>query len=371
MEDQKELRALVALTKVPGLGAVKIRKLIDVLGSPTAVIGGRRSDWFSCPGITPNIVDHLQELQALGVRGCAVAEAHAMGVDVIAYTDQRYPKRLLEIDDYPVVLYMQGEVSPADQRCIAVVGTRTASLYGREAARRFGRELAAAGFTVVSGLARGVDTEAHRGALETGRTIAVIGSGLADVYPVENRGLAKQMTTQGALLSEFPMHTPPDRQNFPQRNRIVSAMTEATLLIEAPEKSGAMITMQRAIAQKRPLFALPGRVDMPTFSGNHALIKQGFAALVESATDIVSSLSPLLVVRGARRTPHSVQSPPERSFLSPEEQQLIQLLSSEELSIEQIFEHTHWPMSKLSVLLMGLVLKKKIQEFPGKIFKKC
>lgn len=367
MEHDRELEALAALTTVPGLGAVRIRQLVCLFGTPSAVIAAQRSDWFTCKGLTPKIADGLQDLQQSKRPSRTVTEARAIGVEVIAYTDRRYPRRLLEVDDHPVILYMQGDLIADDQRSIAIVGTRTASLYGREMARRFGRELAAAGFTVISGLARGVDTEAHCGALETGRTIAVIGSGLADIYPAENQSLARRIASRGALLSEFPIYTPPDRQNFPQRNRIVSAISEATLLVEALPKSGAMITMDRAISQGKRLFALPGRVDMPSFGGNHALIKSGRAQLVESPADIIAALSGLFgSIAHKRLLPAQLDQP----LLPPEESRLVEMLAGEELSIDALSQRTQLPMSKLSVLLMGLVLKKRVKEFPGKIYKK-
>lgn len=367
MDNHQELEALLALTTVVGLGSVKIRQLVGQFGSARGVLAASRGDWLTCRGMTPSNADAIEDVQRIKSPRSLLAQAQALGADVIAYTDPRYPKRLLEIDDHPVVLYAQGELLPVDQRSIAIVGTRNATLYGRDMARRFGQQLAAEGFTVVSGLARGVDTEAHLGALQSGRTVAVIGSGLADVYPAENLALSRQISMQGALLSEFPMHTPPDRHNFPQRNRIVSGMTQATLLIEAPVKSGAMITMDRALSQGRRLFALPGRVDNESFKGNHALIKSGRARLVEDVNDILAAFEDLFAGIGSKRLPSQPVIMPQ---LPPDEHRVVTLLSSEELSIEELAQRTELPISKLSVILMSLVLKRRLKEYPGKIYKK-
>jgi DNA processing protein len=258
---------------------------------------------------------------------------------------------------------MQGELLKEDQRCLAIVGTRQASVYGQEMAHRLSRELAQAGFTIVSGLARGIDTAAHRGALEKGRTLAVLGSGLACIYPTENIALAGAIRQQGALISEFAMATPPDRQNFPQRNRIVSGMTLGTILIEAPQQSGAMLTVERALNQGRPVFALPGRVDQDSFRGNHALIKERKAELIENVEDILKNFecSLPLVFKPTQKLPFRLEK---------EEEELLRQMPIQEISVEELVAHIQWPVAKLNGLLMSLVLKKIVKEYPGKIYKK-
>lgn len=360
--ERAELSALVMLTRVPGLGSTKIRLMIQRFGSALRAL---EADPQELPGLSQAIISALVDARRSHPRDRYLLEAEQVGIDLIAYTDSRYPKRLLEIADYPMVLYAQGQFLPKDTQSIAVVGTRTASLYGREMARRFGHDLAGFGFTVISGLARGIDTEAHLGALETGRTIAVIGSGLGNIYPAENRLLANQIASQGVVLSEFPIETPPDRQNFPQRNRIVSAMSVATVLIEAPTKSGAILTMERAEAQKRPLFALPGRVDMESYKGNHLLLKSGRAQLVENAADVANALSSLFPVGCL---PPAIATDHPR--LEREEQELLSQMPVQEITIEELAQLSGLPAVKLNVLLMSLVLKKRVKEYPGKVFKK-
>lgn len=367
MAVDSETEALAALSSVAGLGPVKIRLLVQSFGSAEAALHADRRSLLAVSGMQERVVEGILTLQSKPALWGEVARAQAAGVQVIAYTDSQYPRQLLDLADHPVVLYVKGDLLPSDTRSIAVVGTRTASLYGRELALRLGRDLAAMGFTVVSGLARGVDTQAHQGALETGRTIAVIGSGLADVYPEENRPLSEQIARKGVLMSEFSMNTPPDRQNFPQRNRIVSAMTLGTVVVEAPAKSGAMITASRAMAQRRRLFACPGRVDMEGFRGNHLLLKGGQAQLVESAADIATAFGDLFATAAPSKPLAHASAP---VVLEGEEGKLLTLLDGEELHIDEIALRSRLSPPKLSVLLMGLVLKKRIKEFPGKIFKK-
>lgn len=359
-----EVEALILLCSFPHLGSVRIRALIDSFGSPAAVLKASKAEILQLPDFTARLLERWDEWKNKKDWKQELEIAQQYHAEIIPYTSAKYPKRLLELPDHPILLYVKGNLTAADQRSIAIIGTRQASIYGKEMAIQFAQDLAAAGFTIVSGLARGIDTAAHQGALRKGRTIAVIGSGLADIYPQENHPLACSIAEQGALISEFPMKTPPDRQNFPQRNRIVSGMTQATLLIEAPVKSGAMLTMQKAIAQKRQLFALPGRVDMENFKGNHLLIKEGHAQLVENAEDILNCYDDLFACQG----PAEAISRP--SIWSDEEKHFLAVLPSHEISFEEMMQLSGLPAMKVNVLTTGLLLKKGIKEFPGKIYRK-
>lgn len=361
-----ELEALAILTSIPHLGAIRIRHLIHHYGSALAVLNGDPSavetqfnfgkqaheglkNWRKDPSWKENL--NLVEQQ---------------NIELVSYNCPKYPKRLLGIPDYPLLLYVKGEIQPKDHKTIAVIGTRQASIYGREMAEKISSDLARAGFTVVSGLARGIDTHAHVGALEQGRTFAVIGSGLNDIYPQENIRLGNEIAAHGALISEFSMATPPGRQNFPQRNRIVSGMSIGTILIEAPLKSGAMQTMEKAREHKRKLFALPGRADSESFQGNHWLIKNGYAQLIENAQDVLTSFESLFgIVESDNK-----QSRPLGQKLEKEEEDFLILLPNQEISIEEIVKLTHLPIMKVNSLLMGLLLKKIVREYPGKIYKK-
>lgn len=353
------LEALVALTHVPGLGAVRVKQLIEHFGSAEVALDADAGAIAQIPGFGPKITAGWEKHKSADGWKRDRDLAAERGVRLLPYTDPEYPKALLEVPDHPVLLYVAGEILPEDSRSLAVVGTRNATIYGMEMAAQISRTLARSGFTIVSGLARGIDTAAHQATLDAGRTIAVIGSGLANIYPKENNMLAKAIAEDGALISEYPMMTPPSRQSFPQRNRIVAGMTLGTVLIEAPFKSGAMITMANARDYGKKLFALPGRADTEAFRGNHQLIKRGEAQLIEGARDILESFS---VLPALESTPQ-----PE---LNEEEQQLMTLLPSEELSIEEITLKTQLPVPKLNVLLMRLVLKKLVKKFPGRIYKK-
>lgn len=336
----EELEALVTLSETPQLGIIKIKQLLQEYGSASEAI---KAGWGVANKVSLNFLEKNH-------------------TEIIPFYDPRYPKRLLEIHDHPLFLYVKGEIKPSDERSIAIVGTRNATIYGNEMAEKIASELTSSGYTVVSGLARGIDTSAHRGALMNGRTLAVIGSGLNNIYPKENAFLAEEISHQGAVISEFSINTPPNKSNFPRRNRIVSALTLGTLLIEAPEKSGAMITMEKAKSQGRPLFALPGRVDIESFKGNHLLIKSGQAKLVENAADILSHFNDLFSF--------AFNPKPKAKPLSQEEESLLEKLPNEELAIEEILKRTDLPVVKLNILLMSLVLRKAIREYPGKVYKK-
>jgi DNA processing protein len=234
--------------------------------------------------------------EAAGAVDAELARAVAAGVRVICPDDaELYPVLLRSIPDPPVVLYVRGTLEPRDLNSLGIVGSRRCTYYGREQAERFAALLASAGFTVISGGARGVDSAAHRGALAQpqGRTIAVLGSGVDVAYPPENAGLFDQIAKRGAVVSEFPLGTPPNKENFPRRNRIVSGMSRGVMVVEADVKSGALITARQAVEDHgRPVFALPGRVDNPQSAGPHKLIREG-AVLVETLDDIVHALDPL------------------------------------------------------------------------------
>ena len=355
-----EIEALAALSSTPQIGSIKIRLLIERFGSALSAYNAQPDEVAELPGFGPKVMQNWRKSDAWEKE---LALAHKYKVKLITYRCPEYPKSLLELPDHPVLLYVLGKLEPVDQQGFAVIGTRNASIYGLEMAEQFGRDLAGQGYTVVSGLARGVDTAAHKGALERGKTIAVIGSGLANIYPAENSALARKIVENGALISEFAMTTPPDRQNFPQRNRIVSGMTRGTILIEAPERSGAMLTAERAISQGRKLFALPGRADNEGFRGNHALIKKKDALLVENVQDVLREYQELF---SAPR-----DQPPRRMvLLEKEEEELLSKLPTEEISIESVAQLAKLPIGKLNVMLMSLILKRVIKEFPGKRYKK-
>lgn len=352
-----ELEALVALTAHPHLGPSKIRQLLTHFGSALDATNASKEEVTEQLGFQSRITQNWGEWRL--DNPCLKGEYQ--GIRLIPYTSEEYPKPLLAIQDFPLLIYVKGDIYPTDTQYVGIIGTRQATIYGCEMAKQFAEKIARANTTVISGLARGIDTAAHIGALKSGRTLAVIGSGLAHIYPKENSALAEAITQNGALLSEYPPHTPPDRSHFPRRNRIVSGLSRAMLLIEAPLKSGAMITMNFAKEQKKRCYALPGRVDHPNFEGNHHLIKTHQAQLVDTASDILQDLK-------ITEPPHNQHT--RTISLSSEEKNMIEVLPNEEVSIEQIGHITNLPVAKLNILLMSLVLKHVIKEYPGKVFRK-
>lgn len=288
----------VQLGMTEGIGPVLIRRIIDQAGSAEAATQLSRRELQRVEGIGSGRAETIaRSLEQAGRDAEAeIARAAEQGVVLVTPEDESYPALLKEIHDPPVVLYVRGALEPRDLQSVAIVGSRRCSHYGREQAERFAALLAGAGVTVISGGARGIDSAAHRGALQPtmGRTIAVLGSGVDVPYPPENAKLFEQIASgRGAVVSEFPLGTPPNAENFPRRNRIVAGMSRGTLVVEADERSGALITARMAIEDHgRPVFALPGRVDNKMSAGPHKLIREG-AALVTCLEDIFAALEPL------------------------------------------------------------------------------
>ncbi len=283
---------------------------------------------------------------------------------VLTIEDNLYPEKLKEIYDPPPVLYLKGSITEADQNSISIVGSRKATYYGKMVAENLSKDLALVGLTIISGMARGIDTAAHRGALSTdGRTIAVLGGGLDYIYPPENRKLAREIEERGALITEFPFTTLPERQNFPRRNRIISGLSLGTVVVEAGEKSGALITADFALQQGREVFAVPGNITSTLSQGTHNLIKQG-AKLVNNYQDILEEF-PLLI---RQKLPESKLDRREQPLLSAEEKIIYTLLNNEPTQIDKIIEASKLSAAKVSEILLNLELKDLIKEIEGKKF---
>jgi DNA processing protein len=340
------LEEIIALHHLTSFNAQKAHHYIQCTGSVAAAIAALKKG-------TSDDDNWKKDLD--------LAQEH--GVTLISYFDANYPLSLKNLADPPLLLYVKGEMK-TDAIHLAMVGTRQSSSYGLDIAEKWGCELSHRGLTIVSGLARGIDAASHLGALERGRTLAILGSGLNQIYPRENQALARAISCQGSLISEYPMNSHPEKHFFPKRNRLVSALSEGVLLIEAPIKSGAMITMDLAFSQKKICCALPGPVDRDSFRGNHSLIKSQKAHLVENPQDVVSLLKPGI-------SSASISLKKESPFiLDPEEENLIKQLPQGEICLEEIALRVHLPMAKLNSLLMKLVLKQVVKEYPGKFYKK-
>jgi DNA processing protein len=344
---------------MPYLGPVRIRQLLANFGSALETLDASAADLEGLPGFGEQILQNweMNKRNEKWRENIELAEQEA--ISLIPFTSPQYPQKLLEINDPPILLYVKGEIQDDLHPSLAVVGTRNATQYGLNMGEALSQELASCGFTVVSGLARGIDTAAHRAALKQGRTIAVLGSGLSHIYPRENLDLSEEIVNRGALITEYPMRTPPDRSNFPRRNRIVSGMTLGAVLIEAPLKSGAMITMEKSFEYGRKCFALPGRIDHENFKGNHDLLKKGKAIFVENGDDIASHF-------GRKR--EKLKAPSIKGFLTPQEEGLLRLMPTHPSHVDELFLLTKIPIAQLNALITGLLLKRQIKELPGRIY---
>ncbi|MGI8889689.1 MAG: DNA-processing protein DprA, partial [Chthoniobacterales bacterium] len=287
--------ACIALNMVAGMGPVRLRKLLDVFETPERVLLARKSELCGVEGIGNDVAEKIANWESTVDLSAELERIREFGAQVITAESPLYPRQLQEIHAPPMVLYVWGELLERDQHAIGVIGSRRTTHYGAECAKKLSYQLAYSGLTVISGLARGIDTAAHQGALAAkGRTIAVIGSGLLHLYPPENAGLAEKIRTEGgAVVAEFSMTVEPDRQTFPMRNRIISGWSQGILVVEAGLNSGALITASQAVEQGRSVYAVPGHINAPTAYGSNRLIQQG-AKLVMDAGDILDDLQILL-----------------------------------------------------------------------------
>jgi DNA processing protein len=292
------------------------------------------------------------------------------GYRLLCLTDPDYPRLLRQITDPPLVLSVWGELCPEDGLAIAVVGSRRATPYGLDACRRLSRELASAGLTIVSGLARGIDAEAHRGALEAhGRTIAVLGSGLDNLYPREHQRLAERIAASGAVLTEFPLGEPPRARNFPRRNRVITGMTLGTLVVEAAARSGSLVSARLALEQNRDVFAVPGPIGSKNREGVHALIQDG-ARLVTRGADVIDELRPEL--RALLRPNGEPAGTESGAALDDEERSILTRLSETEraLDLDELLDGVALTVDRAVAALSRLEIKGAIWSLPGGLYQK-
>ena len=370
-----EREALVALNLAGDLGPVTIARLVSHFGSAANVLGAGEGDLRQCPGVGAAKAASIRAALASVDPGREFEKARRLGVTMLVSCDPEYPALLRKIHDPPVVLYCFGDLGAFDVPSVAMVGTRVPSLYGCETARRFAYAIANAGYCVTSGMARGIDTESHRGALDAGgRTIGVLGGAIDCFYPSENRELGRRAAKSGGLvISEFPFGRKPDRGTFPMRNRIVSGLSRITLVVEAAAKSGSLITAGQAAEQGRTVMAIPGRIDAPTSVGCNILIRDG-AAMAISPDDILDELHSLDVAslgpapaHAARQSATPSSAPPPKPFipLSPEEQSLLDAMGSGEIQIDEVIRLSGVEAGRANALLLALRLKRLAELLPG------
>ncbi|MGD2012012.1 MAG: DNA-processing protein DprA [Desulfobacterales bacterium] len=354
------------LKSVPGIGNHLFKRLIDRFGSPERAFQAAEQDFQVIEGMNQALVGRIKTHRLHPSVRHDMALAAQKGVRIVTMTDPDYPALLLQIPDPPPFLYVRGKLE-SQCKAVAVVGSRIATRYGLSMAARLSAELAACGVTVVSGMARGIDTAAHEGALQSGgRTVAVLGSGLEKVYPAENRKLFQTIVRNGAVLSEFPMLTKPEPHNFPIRNRIISGMSYGTVIVEASKKSGSLITARLAAEQNREVFAVPGSVQSFKSIGTHTLIKQG-AKLVENAQDVLEEIAgPLFEgIRLDDRPPPTKKEPPA---LSTEEAIVCGALEPYPIHIDDLGRKLSMAPGKLASILLQLELNGFVEQSPGNFF---
>lgn len=352
---------------LPTMGPVRLRKLLQVFETPERILSARGSALRAVDGIGPDVADQITRWESIVDLAAELERVREFAAQVITAESPLYPRQLREIHAPPIVLYVWGELNERDQHAIGVIGSRRTTHYGNESAKKLSYQLAYAGLTVVSGLARGIDTAAHQGALAAkGRTVAVIGSGLRKLYPPENAGLAEKIASgNGAVVSEFSMDVEPDRQTFPMRNRIISGWSHGILVVEAGLNSGALITASQALEQGRTVYAVPGHINAPTAHGSNRLIQQG-AKLVMEASDILDDLEVLLPE--AKPSPQAAA----RSLptLTDDERRVYDAIEATETSIDDIATKSDLPSGSVSSTLLRLELKRLVKQLPGKYFVK-
>jgi len=358
-----ESEAYFILNLLPGIGPVRARRLRERFGSLDLALTARGVDLRSVEGIGPEMVQALVSWKETTDHEKERKWAGELGLTIVTPADKAYPVSLGEIYDPPLCLYIKGKVPETWPRGVAVVGSRETSHYGLETAKKLGYQLAYAGVLVISGLARGIDTAAHLGALAAkGTTWAVLGCGLDKMYPPENDALAaKIVESGGCLISELPLGTSPDKRTFPMRNRIVSGLSFGVLVIEAGRQSGALITARQALDQGRQVFAVPGRIDNPLAQGCHQLIKDG-AKLVEGVEDILGELE-FLNLREEAPKPRPL---PEN--LTGDEEKVYAAIELDETPIDAITQATGLPSGTVSSTLLRLEMRKLVRQLPGKVF---
>ncbi len=354
-------RAALALTRVPGVGPVTFRVLVDALGTAEAVWRAPASTLRSVDGCPRHVADAVHAFDGWGQVDAELACLASLSGRLLTLPSSDYPVHLRRIHDPPPVLYVLGDLPTDERRVIAVVGSRRATPYGTATATRLATELAAAGFVVVSGLARGIDAAAHQGALQgNGRTVAVLGCGVDVAYPPEMRGLKDKVRSHGAVLSEFPLGAPPDPHHFPTRNRIISGMSLGVLVIEATAESGSLITAKLALEQGREVFAVPGNVGTPTSTGTNRLIKAG-ATLVETADDVLEQV----VGQVGQAVQRFAVVPSPAVDLTADERRVFDLLSWEPAHVDELTVRSSVAPDRLAEVLLGLELKGVAKQVPG------
>jgi DNA processing protein len=363
LPSQNDYAPWLALRRVKGLGCVSFKKLAAQFADPRKIFAASRSALEQVEDLRADAIDGIVDFHEWAEVDDEISRVRDAGISLVCYSDASYPARLRTIADPPPLLYLKGELNRVDDKAVAIVGSRSASDYGRRVARDLARGLAGAGFTVVSGMARGIDGMAHETALNSGgRTIAVLGSGVERAYPPEHDKLYQRISANGAVISELPIGTRPLAFNFPARNRLISGLSLGVVVVEATEKSGSLITASLAVEQGREVFAVPGEVGSSRSRGAHRLIRQG-AKLVENVDDILEEIAPQLVTRGGMANAAPLALPQNASA---EARKVFALLEAGSLQIDEVIERSGLGAPRVLQILLELELQGYVRQLAGK-----
>jgi DNA processing protein len=367
IEGDDRLIDLLALTSVPGVGPQTCRALLEHFGSPARVLAAGQAQLSAVSGVGPKLAQKILRARQDFDAPAELALCRRLGVSLVARGDDQYPRQLENIPDPPVILYMKGTIESRDELAIALVGSRRCTPYGARMAERLAAALARTGFTVVSGLARGVDAAAHRGAIGAGgRSIAVLANGLSTIYPPEHEDLARSLALSGALISEMPMQQIPLPGLFTQRNRIIAGISLGVVVVEATPRSGSLSTARHAMEQNREVFAVPGPADSLSSRGCHRLIRDG-AKLVETVDDIIEELGPLCSeIRAASGEP-AVRHPAELA-LTDTERSLLNQLHDQPSGVDELIVRSGMTAAQVLATLSVLEVKRLARRVPGHQF---
>jgi len=353
----------LALCRVKGLGCVSFKKLAARFAEPAKIFSASRAELEQVEDLRGEAIQGIIDFRGWAEVDREISRIRAAGITLVTFAEANYPARLRMIADPPPLLYVKGELTHADDRAVAIVGSRSASDYGRRVARDLARGLASLGFTVVSGMARGIDGMAHETALNAGgRTIAVLGSGVERAYPAEHEKLYQRITESGAVVSELPLGTRPIAFNFPARNRLISGLALGVVVVEATEKSGSLITAALAVEQGREVFAVPGEVGASRSRGAHRLIRQG-AKLVENVDDILEEIAPQLLTRGRAATAAALALPQNASA---DACKIFALLQESPRQVDEVIEQSGLAAARVLEILLELELQGYARQLPGK-----
>jgi len=367
----EKLAAWFSLKQIPGIGNYTYKRLVEAFGSPERVFGAAGDELLAVEGVTKTIAGDILRHKISDAVFKNIDICREKHISVVTMTDPGYPRLLRELPDPPPYMYVLGELEP-ESACISIVGSRNPTGYGRSMAPQLARDLAAAGLGIVSGMARGIDTAAHQGALAAGgKTFAVLGSGVARIYPRENRTLAEKIAGGGAVVSEFPVFAEPQAHHFPMRNRIISGMSVGTIVVEAARKSGSLITARLAAEQGREVFAVPGSIQSFKSTGTHGLLKQG-ARLIENASDVLAEISHMVAskeVTSQKKKDRPVQPAANSSRgLDTDETLVLRTLEYYPVQIDDIVRKTGLEPGKTAAILLRLELLGLTRQEPGKFF---